>query len=158
MCIGVSTPPLKNNTPLFLAKTPFSLQTVQAPLFTQSPHYIGFSWTRPPTTKNQILNISDLIYFLSENCNPPEKSHAPLSQQPTSKSWGPVKPPPFLKFGWRFNPPPSLPSRKEGVHTMLAVKSIVYFSWSIKYYSSFEAITLLERKYLFSKFTRYLFL
>ena len=52
-----------------------------------------------------------LIYFFGENCNPPEKSHPPLSQQTPSKSWGPIKPP-FWKFGWRLNPPP--PQQNKG--------------------------------------------
>ena len=37
VCIGVSTLPLKNTTPLFLAKHPLNLQTVKAPLYRQSP-------------------------------------------------------------------------------------------------------------------------
>ena len=42
---GVSTTlPLKN-TPLFLARPPWNLQTVQAPFFRQSPLYIGFLGT-----------------------------------------------------------------------------------------------------------------
>ena len=31
-------------------------------------------------------------YFLFKNCNPPEKSHPPLSQQSPSKNWDPIKP------------------------------------------------------------------
>ena len=44
------------------------------------------------------------VYFLCKNCNPLEKSHAPLkieilssapfSQQPRSNIWDPVQPPP----------------------------------------------------------------
>ena len=38
-----STPLLKNTAPLFLAKSPLNLQTVQAsPLFGQSPIHFGF--------------------------------------------------------------------------------------------------------------------
>ena len=41
-------PPSKTPLPLFLAKTPLNLQTVQAPLFRQFPPlYIDFSWTLP---------------------------------------------------------------------------------------------------------------
>ena len=36
-------PPLKNTTPLFLAKPPFNLETVQAPTFRQFPLLVGFS-------------------------------------------------------------------------------------------------------------------
>ena len=33
------------------------------------------------------LNISDIyIFFLCKNCNPPEKGHLPLSQQPPSEN------------------------------------------------------------------------
>ena len=47
VCIRVSTP-LKNTTPLFLAKPPLNLQTVQAlPLFRQPALYIGFHQTSP---------------------------------------------------------------------------------------------------------------
>ena len=35
-------PPSKTPPPLFLAKPPLNQQTVQAPLFRQSPLYIGF--------------------------------------------------------------------------------------------------------------------
>ena len=44
--INSPPPPLKNTTPLFLAKPPLNLQTVQAPPpppSRQSPQYIGFS-------------------------------------------------------------------------------------------------------------------
>ena len=42
---GIKPPPLKNTTRFFLAKPnpPLNLQTVQAPLFRQSPFCIGFS-------------------------------------------------------------------------------------------------------------------
>ena len=32
------------------------------------------------------LNISDIFFFLCKNCNPPEKGHLPLSQQPPSEN------------------------------------------------------------------------
>ena len=42
LCIKVSTP---------LKSAPLNLQTVTAPLFRQSPLYIGFSWTLLKVTK-----------------------------------------------------------------------------------------------------------
>ena len=45
VCIGVSTPPSKTPPPIFCQVPPLNLQTIQAPLFRQSPLYIGFSWT-----------------------------------------------------------------------------------------------------------------
>ena len=37
VCIGISTPPLKNATPSFLPSPPLNLQTVQGPLCRQAP-------------------------------------------------------------------------------------------------------------------------
>ena len=50
--------PLKNTTPLFLAKPHLNRQTVQVPLFRQSPLYIGFLWTHP---KSRIFQWSPKI-------------------------------------------------------------------------------------------------
>ena len=47
VCIGVSMPPSKPPPPLSYKVSPLNLKTVQAPLFKQSPLYIGFSWTLP---------------------------------------------------------------------------------------------------------------
>ena len=57
VCIDVSTP-LKNTTPYFLHSPLLYLQTVQAPLFKQSPLYIGFSWT--PQSKNWIFQWTSI--------------------------------------------------------------------------------------------------
>ena len=42
MCVGVSTP-----TSFLPSPPPLNLQTVQTPIFRQSPVYIGFSWNPP---------------------------------------------------------------------------------------------------------------
>ena len=138
VCIRVLTP-LKNTTPSFLPSSPLNQQTVQAPLFRQSPLCIGFSWaplkvwffSEPQKYQNFpvwilsydrekyfcwptiFVNKYFRFYFLCENCDPPEKSHPLLSKQPPSKSWGLVKPP-FLKIWLEAQPPsPPAPFRKE---------------------------------------------
>ena len=135
VCIRVLTP-LKNTTPSFLPSSPLNQQTVQAPLFRQSPLCIGFSWaplkvwffSEPQKYQNFpvwilsydrekyfcwstiFVNKYFRFYFLCENCDPPEKSHPLLSKQPPSKSWGLVKPP-FLKIWLEAQPHTShLPS------------------------------------------------
>ena len=62
MCIRVSTPPQKRHHPLFFAKTPLNLETVQAPfpppapLLGKYPLYIGFS--SPLLPKSQMFQRS----------------------------------------------------------------------------------------------------
>ena len=48
MCIKVLTSPLKNTTPLLLAKPPLNLQIFQAPLFRHSLLYLFFVNSQPP--------------------------------------------------------------------------------------------------------------
>ena len=48
VCNRVSPPVPQKHYPLFLAKPPLNLQTVQAPLFRQAPLYVGFLWPPPP--------------------------------------------------------------------------------------------------------------
>ena len=57
VCIGVSTPPSKILLPSFLPSPPLNLQTVQAPLFRQSPPYILVFRAHPPP-KNQIFQLT----------------------------------------------------------------------------------------------------
>ena len=64
-----------------------------------------------------------LIFFFFFNCNPPEKSYPPLSQQPGSKNWGPVKLPPSGKFG-RITTPPQ---QKGGMHTVVCSNALIYY-------------------------------
>ena len=47
VCIKVSTP-FKNNNPLFFAKPPFNLQTVQAPLLFQAIPPIDWIFVNAP--------------------------------------------------------------------------------------------------------------
>ena len=98
------------------------------------------------------LNISDFNLFLCENCNPPEKSNPPLSQQTPSKSWGPVKPAPFWKFGGSTPPPPA--ERGEGCPLYVFITLIITNFWEFhfNYYELFNEENLL--KILFIKFAK----
>ena len=49
-----------------------------------------------------------LIYLFCENCNPPEKSHPPLSQELLFKILSKVQPPPQQKGGGGVHSPQCL--------------------------------------------------
>ena len=82
-------------------------------------------------------------YFLFKNCNPSEKSHPPLSQQPPSKNWDPVKPLFFENLVGGSTPTPPTPpplSRNGGSCTLLY--NSIYISMYLCIYVSQQYICI----------------
>ena len=117
--IGVSTHPQKY--PLFLAKLPSNVQTVQAPFLGNCPSILVFRepplkivfFSEPPKNPPvwilsydqekhfclstfsviKYFRFSFIFYVKIESL--PKKGHTHLSHQPSSEHFGPVKPPFF---------------------------------------------------------------
>ena len=64
------------------------------------------------------LKIPDFSLFLSKNCNPPEKSHSPISQHPTLKTEVLLSPPPHFENLVGGSTPARPPAEKGGGCTL----------------------------------------